>query len=215
MPFLTPDEEVGEVFTCRVIRFPASDGWRSIVDGALSELIKPSTFEQIGGITAEDTAAYFDTMFWDYIDSECEVVQYPPSAFIPGNLAKKTSGAGTITTEYGSTYALGQRTYLSSPAVGNKWEYHFSLAAGRYEMRLLINRVNSSNGFTVDWKLDNVLVVDNLSFLGGSANVAINTTVDVLTDGNHILEAELVAQTGSATIPPIHYIHFVNNVALP
>lgn len=212
MPFLTPDNQWSEPLTCRTIRFPASDDWRSIVDGLLSELIVPSAFEQSGGISPEDTAAAFDAMFWDYFESECLVADYPKSAFIPGSLGKRTFGSGGITTEYSSLYMLGQRSLVSTPAVGSKWEYSFLLASGRYEMRHVIQRVNSSNGCVVDWYLDDELVIDNMSFLGSAANVQINTTVNVLTQGVHTLRGEVVSITGIAQPPVIHYIQFVDSL---
>lgn len=212
MPYITPSEDPGDATVCRVIKIPAHLDFVAIVNGAISELMKPQNFEQINGITSDRAAELFNTMVYDFFDSECQTMDYPKSAFIPGSLGKRTFGSGGITTEYSSLYMLGQRSLVSTPAVGSKWEYSFLLAPSQYEMRHVIQRVNSSNGCIVDWYLDDELVIDNMSFLGSSANIQINTTVNVLTAGVHTLRAEVVSITGTAQPPVIHYIQFVDSL---
>lgn len=215
MPYETPDT-IGSGEWCRRIILPDDDYLITIMLEALTSLGRDNNWVQVGAVSVNQVADIFKKAVGDMTVQECETMEYPRSAFIPGSLAHKTAGAGTMTTEQSSAYLMAQRTYLSSPAVGNKWEYSFLLAQGNYEMRTVIQRVNSVNGFQMDWRLNGVTVIDNMSFLGGAANVQINTPISILNAGAQILECELVVQTGSATIAPIHYIQFVDSmIALP
>lgn len=60
---------------------PDDPYWKSIVNGALSELFDPDNFEQFGTATPDEVAAVFQQMFFDYLDSECAV---PSAAYIIG-----------------------------------------------------------------------------------------------------------------------------------
>lgn len=211
MPFDTPNSIAGGEW-CRTIRLPDDEYLISILLEQITDLGRAHSWFDSGDVPVNTVSDIFSKCVADLIADECETMAYPRNAFIPGSLARKLIGSGTITTEQSSAWMLGQRTYLSSPAVGDMWEYHVFLAEGSYTMRHVIQRVNSSNGCTVDWELDGDLVIDNMSFLGSSANVQINTPVGVLFSGVHRLIGEVVAVTGSAQPAPIHYIQFVDSV---
>lgn len=71
MPYLTPNAPPDQT-VCRVIKIPADAAWLSIVDGALSELMKVYRFEQFGDYTPEQTAARFMEMYDQYVlDGAC------------------------------------------------------------------------------------------------------------------------------------------------
>jgi len=198
---------------CIPVEIPDSTEWMSLFLGALDDLSHEYNWEEtIGGLTPYETANQWRKIMYELIGKDCVTVDYPRYQFLPGSLARKIFGAGSIVTEYSSLYMLGQRTYLTTPAVGDKWEYYFNLAAGSYQMRHVIQRPNSSNGCTVDWFIDGQLVVDNMSFLGSAANIQVNNVISILESGQHVLSAEVVAIQGSAQPAPIHYIQFVDNV---
>ena len=212
MPYETPDEiAAGEI--CYQIVLPDDDFIISCLMEALTDLGRPRTWVKVGAVEVNTIADIFMKAAGDMSVTECDNVDYQRTAFIPGNLAQKIAGAGTLSSEYLSTAVLSQRTGIASPAVGTQWQYQFTLAAGRYEFRAVIQRLNSANGCIVDWYLDGDLIVDNMSWLGSSINTQINNTVDVLTDGGHVLMAQVASITGTAQTPWIHYLHFVPNVA--
>lgn len=53
---------------------PAASDWLSIVNGVLDELCYASAFEQIDGISAEDTAEAFSTMWSEYIETDWTMI---------------------------------------------------------------------------------------------------------------------------------------------
>jgi microcystin-dependent protein len=64
--YITP-ENAPDSFQCRELFVPTGQSWQAIVAGALSSLADPGNYEQVGGLTPEQTAAIFDLMFsaWD------------------------------------------------------------------------------------------------------------------------------------------------------
>lgn len=68
--WITPDTIPAETI-CRVLFIPNDTEIRASVNGAISELIFPSNWEQVGAVTPAEMAAAMDTMFWDYVVSEC------------------------------------------------------------------------------------------------------------------------------------------------
>jgi len=72
MPYLTPNSAPGDTI-CRTLVIPADVNWIAIVNGALSELIYANRFEQFGTATPDEVAAVFQTMFYDFLASECAV----------------------------------------------------------------------------------------------------------------------------------------------
>jgi len=73
MPYLTPDSLPSDVI-CRTVLIPNHIDWLVIVNGALSELINASKFEQFGSLTPEEVANRFEQMFFEFRDSECATV---------------------------------------------------------------------------------------------------------------------------------------------
>jgi hypothetical protein len=57
---------------CRSLFIPDDPEIRGAVNGALAELIYPQNWEQTGQATAEEMAAVMATMFFDYVESDCE-----------------------------------------------------------------------------------------------------------------------------------------------
>jgi len=56
--WLTPVEPPTGVIVI-ALAVPEGDEWGAIIRGALSPLFDPEFFEEIGGLTADETAAYF------------------------------------------------------------------------------------------------------------------------------------------------------------
>lgn len=191
---------------CIPVNIPNSWDWERLLLGAIDALSHEYNWEQSpGGLTPAETANAWRKVMVTMVGERCEEMIYPITAFLPGTMARKTSPTGTLTNEQGSTFVLGMRTYINPTAVGNTLRWDFLLKAGSYELRTVIQRLNSSNGAIMDWFLDNALVIDNMSFLGSSANIAINTSINVATDGLHNLTCQVVSITGSAQLAPIHY----------
>lgn len=70
MPYLTPNAPPPNDFVCRRVRIPNNVDFLALVNGALSELVKPYLYEQFGTLTPEETSQYFAEMFLDYIGSD-------------------------------------------------------------------------------------------------------------------------------------------------
>lgn len=60
--WITPDAAAPGTFYIRTLRIPAQVDWLAIVMGALTELIKPWAFEQVAGISVDDTVSGFGAM---------------------------------------------------------------------------------------------------------------------------------------------------------
>lgn len=68
--FLIPDT-IPATFVCRTLFIPDDIEIRAAINGQLSELLYPETWEQTGTATPDEIAAVMDTMFWEYAQSEC------------------------------------------------------------------------------------------------------------------------------------------------
>lgn len=68
--WITPDTLPAETI-CRVLLIPDEIEIRAAVNGAISELIYPSNWEQVGAVTVAQMAAAMDDMFFAYASSEC------------------------------------------------------------------------------------------------------------------------------------------------
>lgn len=66
LAYITPDQAPGS-FECRGLFIPVGQSWEAILSGALHALTLPESYEQVGGMTAEQTAAVFAQMWlaWD------------------------------------------------------------------------------------------------------------------------------------------------------
>lgn len=65
--WITPASSPPGTFVARRLLIPAASDWLSIVNGVLDEICYESSFEQIDGVSAEETAEVFATMFADYV----------------------------------------------------------------------------------------------------------------------------------------------------
>lgn len=64
--YITP-AKAPDSFECRELFVPIGQSWEAIVNGVLSSLIDPSNYEQVTGLTPEQTAAVFEQTWlaWD------------------------------------------------------------------------------------------------------------------------------------------------------
>lgn len=70
MPWLTPDSEPAS-FERRVFVIPVEKDWQAVLLGALLPLTYPENWEQsIGGITPDEAAAAWQSVFDDFLDAE-------------------------------------------------------------------------------------------------------------------------------------------------
>lgn len=214
MPFWDTPLSLPEVTRCIPVQLPDDYEWVKHFLGALDDLSHEYNWRETdGGLTVEQTANRWRKIMLDLVGVQCEEMIYPNNVLLLGSMANKLYQVGTLTTEQGSTYMLGQRTYINPSAVGGTLQWSFVLAAGSYIMRTVIHRVNSSNGVSqADWTLDGNLVIDNMSFLGGAPNIQIDTPITIENSGMHYLLFEIKAITGSAQPAPIHYIQITPNL---
>jgi len=82
-----------------------------MVNGALSELLRPENFEQFGSVTPEEVADRFETMFFEFRDSECNVSIPPGATMIWHTNAPPTrwllcTGGAVLKSEYPELYAV-------------------------------------------------------------------------------------------------------------
>lgn len=66
LAYVTP-EQAPDSYECRALLVPVGQSWQAILTGALSTLIDPANFEQVGGLTPEQAALIFQETFlsWD------------------------------------------------------------------------------------------------------------------------------------------------------
>lgn len=120
MPWLTPADATPTGITCRVLLIPDDLEYIQAVTGALLELTYPYNWEQYGAATPDEVAALFQTMLFEYLESECEVaapvgatmlwhMPTPPSRWII------CDGQGVLKSEYPELFALFGAKYGTSP----------------------------------------------------------------------------------------------------
>lgn len=95
--WITPGDSAPTDYICRRLLIPNSIDWIGIVNGALDELSQTYNFEQIDGITAQETADTFWQMFLRYSETDWCMI----GAIIP--YATTDAPAGTLACD-GSTY---------------------------------------------------------------------------------------------------------------
>jgi len=76
VPYLTP-ETLPEETDCRSLLIPASSDWLAIVSGALTELIKPYNWEQLGSVTVEEAVEAMQLMIDGYYEGCSEPCGLP------------------------------------------------------------------------------------------------------------------------------------------
>ncbi len=105
--WITPTSAAPGTFVTRRLHIPADVDWLAIVFGALVELTKDYNFEQLTGISAEDAAAAFSTMF-DTIDEGGAllgtIVPYATASPPAGTLA--CDGSTHLRIDYPALYAV-------------------------------------------------------------------------------------------------------------
>lgn len=168
--WITPDSIPAETI-CRVLYIPDDTEIRASVNGALSELIYPSNWEQVGAVTPVDMAAAMDTMFWDYAVSVCEVATVVDFA-IYRHQENQNVGGGTVTAGADMTVPwtheeLGQ-AWVTFDNPNNLW----ALAAGRY----LIDATHSI-GMVTGFSFPMVRIASPLTTLNGAQGANVGTRV--------------------------------------
>jgi len=121
--WITPDS-LPTTYECRVIPIPVTAGdnaasWLSIIRGALLSLTTADHFEQIEGITTDDTANVFANVFNKFCEG---VMAYPVGSIVSfaGDTAPEgwiiADGSMVLQSEFPDLYAVLGTTF--GPAVG-------------------------------------------------------------------------------------------------
>lgn len=129
--WITPDTIPTDTI-CRVLVIPDEIEIRAAVNGAISELIYPSNWEQVGAITPAQMAAAMDDMFWAYVQSECggfvEV-----DIFTDQRAQGTAGGTYTANTDAGLNFTTGEAANAGNVSVaGAGWNvlagvYHYDI----------------------------------------------------------------------------------------
>jgi len=111
MPYLTPDTPPsGRI--CRTISIPADWTFLALINGALTELTKVWNWEQFGTLTPQEAADFFQTLFDDFRESECDVTPIGMIAFFAQNDANTPAkwlfcdGAAVSRATYAGLFAV-------------------------------------------------------------------------------------------------------------
>jgi hypothetical protein len=106
--FVTPDS-APENLECRGVFVPVGQSWEAILTGALYALTLPDSFEQVAGISPEDTAAVYQEMFDAWNDKRCSMfpgmVVEAAGGDVPSEKWLPCDGAAYQQTDYPSLYA--------------------------------------------------------------------------------------------------------------
>lgn len=112
--WITPASSPPGTFVARRLLIPAASDWLSIVNGVLDELCYASAFEQIDGISAEDTADAFSAMWNDYITQDWAmigaIIPYATSTVPPNTLA--CDGGSYDRVDYPALYAALDAAFI-------------------------------------------------------------------------------------------------------
>lgn len=125
--WITP-EEIPTETVCRVLLIPDEQEIRASVLGAISELIYPSNWEQVGAVTPQEISAAMDNMFWAFVESECQNV----SVDIFSDQRAIDVDGGTITANT-DTVAPFQTAYPDNAGIVTLASNQFIVPAGLYE----------------------------------------------------------------------------------
>lgn len=167
--YITPDE-IPEATICRVLFIPDDPIFRAAIDGALTELAYPFTWEQVGAVTVDEAAAAAQVMLDSYFAQNCE------AAFMLGidefihELSQGTNGGGitantntaipfnTVLTEQGGNVALD----------GNN---NFTIQPGQYliDMEHVCGSGTADNRAWFEDASDATLYIQGATFEAGTA----------------------------------------------
>lgn len=202
MPYLTGDSvPVGQ--KCRVVYLPDDPAFMAAFYGAMLELTYPYNWEQFGVLTPDEMARAFFDVFDILTESVCvepETVIYPQHFDINCLLAKVVAGNGLLRTI--STTQFFQYTMEQSPftAAGNKMSFPFYCAAGQYDIFILAHMANNCGNFRSF--VDGVNVNQDQGGYNSTAIANVRfalSSVDILTDGTHLLELEVNSKSASSS----------------
>lgn len=86
MPYLTPSSTPADT-VCRRLYIPNSPEWLAVVNGAISELMKPYRWEQFGAVSPEEAAERMQQMYLEYVRTDCLIGLITPyiTATVPPN----------------------------------------------------------------------------------------------------------------------------------
>lgn len=118
LAWLTPDTAPADTI-CRVLTIPADPNWLAIVAGALNPLIYPSSFEEFGTSSPDDTASVFRDMFDKFSNNEgvCrvigEIICYAGSTS-PDAKWLVCDGSSLLRADYPDLFAVIGTTYGST-----------------------------------------------------------------------------------------------------
>lgn len=202
MPYLTGNSiPVGQ--KCRVIHVPDDPAFMAALNGAMLELTYPYNWEQFGTLTPDEMAQAFIEIYGEFADSVCvepETVIYPQHFDINCLLAKVVAGNSLLraisTTQY-FQYTIEQSPFT---AAGNKMSFPFYCAAGQYDIVILAHMANNCGNFRSF--VDGVNVNQDQGGYNSTAIANVRFTlssVDILTDGIHLLELDVNAKSGSSS----------------
>lgn len=113
--WLTPAVEPPGTYVCRRLLIPNDVTWLAIVNGALNELCYSSSFEQLEGISPEDTADAFRDMYAKYSTEDfCMIGVILPyaTASLPTNTLA-CDGASHLRTDYPLLYAALDGAFIT------------------------------------------------------------------------------------------------------
>lgn len=106
--WITPAISAPSTFVARRVLIPDDPTWLAIVNGALDELCYPSSFEQVEGITPEDTAAAFTQMYLSYATQDWAMIgailPYVTASTPPNCLV--CDGTSYLRVDYPALYAV-------------------------------------------------------------------------------------------------------------
>lgn len=112
MPYLTPDD-LPTTFKCRRLRIPDDVQWLEIVNGAITELIKPHNFELFGDVTPDEVVGVFTQMFSEYLEDEaCLLGSIQLYAGILPSGVLPCDGASHLRADYPQLYTMLSSTFI-------------------------------------------------------------------------------------------------------
>ena len=109
MPYITPDNLPTSV-VCRALLIPDDPIWLAIVNGAITELLRESNFEQTTGLTPAQVTARFDEMYIEYTKGCAVAVEIGDLKMMAANLGDHNGwllcdGRHLSRTEYAELFA--------------------------------------------------------------------------------------------------------------
>ncbi len=109
--WITPEDAPSGSLICRRLRLPDDPAYLALLMGALDDLTFPGNFEQLGGITPDEAATAFATMYDTIEDCSMigQIVAYATTNPPTGTLA--CDGATHLRTDYPALYSAIASAY--------------------------------------------------------------------------------------------------------